>query len=106
MIILIKDVVNDVDRNVLEQYRRLIALCLKPELDKHILKISTGRPSKNHIKFRQSIENKMFYIKKFNEYLKNRIIIGLGYIDIALQSIMIPSDANYQVKRVFILLLC
>ena len=95
---------NDVDRNVLEQYRRLIAVCLKPELDKHIFKVQTGRPSKNHIKFRESIDNKMFNIRKFNEYLKDRIKIGLGYKDIALQPIMIPPDCDDQLKRVFILL--
>ena len=39
MITLTKDCGNDVDRNVLKQYRRLIAVCLKPELDKHIFKV-------------------------------------------------------------------
>ena len=46
----------------------------------------------------------MVNIRKFNEYLKDRIKIGLGYKNIALQSIMIPPDANDQLKRVFILL--
>ena len=104
MITLTKDVGNDVDRNVLEQYRRLFAVWLKPELDKHIFKISTSRPSKNHIKFRESIDDKMFNIIKFNEYLKDRFKIGLGYKDIALQPIMIPPNASDQLKRVFILL--
>ena len=46
---------NDIDTsiNILEQYMRLIVVCLKPELDKNIFKIPTGRPSKNHINFRQ-----------------------------------------------------
>ena len=39
MITLTKDVGSDIDINVLEQYRRLISVCLKPELDKHIFKI-------------------------------------------------------------------
>ena len=43
MITLTKDVGNDVDRNVLEQFRRLIAVCLKQELDKHIFKVQTSR---------------------------------------------------------------
>ena len=46
----------------------------------------------------------MFNIRKFNEYLKERIKIGLGYKDIALQPIMIPPDCDDQLKRVFILL--
>ena len=104
MITLTKDVGNDIDINVLEQDRRLISVCLKPELDKHIFKVQTGRPSKNHIKFRESINEKMFNIRKFNEYLKDRIKIGLGYKDIALKPIMIPPHANDQMNRVFTLL--
>ena len=69
MITLTKDVGNDVDRNVLEQYRRLIAVCFKPELDKLIFKVQTGRLSENHSKFRESIDDKMFNIRKFNKYL-------------------------------------
>ena len=42
MITLTKIVGNDIDINVLEQYSRLINVCLKPELDKHIFKILTG----------------------------------------------------------------
>ena len=104
MITLTKDVGNDVDKNVLEQYRRLIAVCLKQELDKHIFNVQTDRPSNNHKHFRDSIDNKMFNIRKFNEYLKKRIKIGLGYKDIALQPIMITPDCDDQLKRVFILL--
>ena len=36
MITFTKDVGNDIDINILEHYRRLISVCLKPELDKHI----------------------------------------------------------------------
>ena len=46
----------------------------------------------------------MFNIRKFKEYLKKRIKIGLGYKDIALQHLMIPLDANDQLDRVFTLL--
>ena len=67
---------------------------MKPELDKHIFKVQTGRPSNNHIKFRESIDDKMFNIRKFNEYLKDRIKIGLGYKDIALQPITFPPDCD------------
>ena len=104
MITLTKDVGNDLDINVLEQYRRLIAVCLKPELDKHISKIPTGRPSRNHINFRQSIDDKMNNLRKFKEYLKDRIKNGFGYKDIALKHLMIPLDANDQLDRVFTLL--
>ena len=69
MITLTKNVGNDIDINILEQYRRLISVCLKPELDKHIFKVQTNRPSQNHIKFRESIDDKMFNIRKFNENL-------------------------------------
>ena len=46
----------------------------------------------------------MFNISKFNKYLKDRIKIGLGYKDIALQPIMLIPDCDDQLKRVFILL--
>ena len=46
----------------------------------------------------------MFNIRKFNEYIKDRIKIGLGYKDIALLLITIPPDCDYQLKRVFVLL--
>ena len=46
----------------------------------------------------------MFNIRKFNEYLKERIKIELGYKDIPLQPKMIPPDASDELKRVFILL--
>ena len=45
MITLTKDVGNNIDINVLEHNRRLISVCLKPELDKHIFKVQTVRPS-------------------------------------------------------------
>ena len=51
MITQTKDVGVDFDKNVLEQYNIILRVCLKPELDKHILKIPYGRPSKNHIHF-------------------------------------------------------
>ena len=46
----------------------------------------------------------MFNIRKFNQYLKDTIKIGLGYKDIALKSIIIPPDASDQSNRVFTLL--
>ena len=46
----------------------------------------------------------MFNTRKFNDYLKARIKIGLGYNDIALQPITIPPDVDDHLKRVFLLL--
>ena len=46
----------------------------------------------------------MLNLKKFKEYLKDRIKYGFGYKDIALQPIIIPPDANDQMSRVFTLL--
>ena len=46
----------------------------------------------------------MFNIRKFNEYLKDRIKIGLGYKDNVLQFITIPPDCDDQLNRVFVLL--
>ena len=46
----------------------------------------------------------MFNIRKFNEYLNDRIKIGLGYKDIALKPIIIPPDTSDQMNRVFTLL--
>ena len=48
MITFTKNVGNDIYINILEPYRSLFAICLKPELDKHIFKVQTSRPSKNH----------------------------------------------------------
>ena len=42
--------------------------------------------------------------RKFKEFLKDRIKIGLGYKDIALQPIVIPPNADEQLKRIFVLL--
>ena len=53
MITLTKDVGNDMDINVLEQYRRLISVCLKPELDKDILKFKQV----DHLKIILNLEN-------------------------------------------------
>ena len=75
MITYTKDVGNDIDINILEQYRRLFAVRQKLILDKHIFKVQTGRPSKSHIKFRESIDDQMFNIRTFNEYLNNKIKI-------------------------------
>ena len=74
------------------------------ELDKHIVKIPYGRPSKIHIHFTESIAHKLNTTKKFNEYLKDRIKFGLGYNNIALQPIVIPPNADDQLKRIFVLL--
>ena len=52
MIALTKDVGIDFDKNVLEQYRIILSVCLKPELDEHIFRISKGRSSNNHINFK------------------------------------------------------
>ena len=104
MIALTKDVGIDFDKNALEQYRLILGVCLKPELDTHIFKIPIGRPSNNHIDFINSIEEKLKTSRKFDEFLKNRIKIGLGYKDIAFQPIVIPPNADEQYKRIFILL--
>ena len=104
MITLTKDVGNNIDIKLLEQFRSLIGVFLKLELDKHIFKIPIGRPSRNYINFRQSIDDKIFNHKKFKEYLKYRIKYGFGYKDIALQPIMIPPDASDQMRRVYTLL--
>ena len=104
MITLTNDVGNNIDINVLEQYGRLISFCVKQELDKHIFKVQPGRPSKNHIKFREFIDDKIVNIRKFNEYLNDIIKIGLNYKDIALNYIMIPFDTSDQMSRVFTLL--
>ena len=101
MITLTKNVGSNIDINILKQYRRLYAVFENPELDKHIFKLS-GRPSNNHIKFRESIDDKMFNTRKFNKFLKNRTNIGFGYKNIALQFITIPPIANDQLKRVFV----
>ena len=42
--------------------------------------------------------------RKFNEYLKDKIKIGLGYKDIALKHIVIPPNADDQLKRIYVLL--
>ena len=39
MIAFTKDVGSDFDKNALEQYKIILRVCLKPELDKHIFKI-------------------------------------------------------------------
>ena len=70
MIALTKDIGINFDKNALEQYRIIIGVCLKPELDEHILKIPKGRPSNNHINFINSIEEKLNTTRKFNELLK------------------------------------
>ena len=46
----------------------------------------------------------MLNLRKFKEYLKDRIKYGFGYKDIALQPIMIPPDASDQMSREFTLL--
>ena len=66
-------------------------------------KVQTGKPSKNHIKFKESIDDKMFNIRKFNEYLKDKIKVGLGYKNIALKSITISPDCDYPLKRMIVL---
>ena len=42
--------------------------------------------------------------RKFDEFFKNRIKIGLGYKDIVQQVIVIPPNADEQLKRIFVLL--
>ena len=42
--------------------------------------------------------------RKFNEFLKDMIKIRLGNKDIALQPIVIPPNADEQLKRIFVLL--
>ena len=104
MIILTKDVGNDIDINVLKQYRRLIGGCLKPELDKHIFKYQLV----DHLEIILILDNRLMIecliLKKVKEYLKDRIKYCFGYKDIAFQPIMIPPDASDQIRRVFILL--
>ena len=104
MIALTKDVGGDFNQNALEQYKIILRVCLKPELDKHIFKIPYGRLSKINIYFTEFIEHKLNTTRKINEYLKDKIKFGLGYKDIALQPIVIPSIADDKLKRIFVLL--
>ena len=56
------------------------------------------------IHFTESIEDKFNTTRKFNEYFKDRIKFELGYKNIALQPIIIPPNADDQLKRIFVLL--
>ena len=94
MIALTKDVGADFDKNAFDQYNKIYDVCLKPELVKHIFKIPAGKPTKEHINFKESIEGKLNNSRKFNEYLKEVIKYGEVYKDIALQPIVIPPNAN------------
>ena len=104
MIALTKAVGIHFDKNVLEQYRIILGVSLKPELDEHIFKIHQGSPSNNNINFREFIMDKLNTNRKFDEFLENRIKIGLGYKNIALQPIVIPPNADEQLKRIIVLL--
>lgn len=46
------------------------------------------------------MNGKMFNTRKFNDYLKHKIIICIDYKYLALQHLMILFDAYYQLKRV------
>ena len=102
MIALSKDVGDDFDKNALYQFKKIYDVCLKPELDKHIFKMGKGRPSKDHYNFIKAIDERLKRSRKF-KYLTD-VIKKLGYNDIALQPVMIPPDASYQLKRIFVLL--
>ena len=104
MIALTKNVGGDFNKNALEQYKIILRVCLKPELDKYIFKIPYGRPSQNYIHYTESRENKLNTTRKFNEYLKDRIKFEIGYKDIALQPIVIQPNADDKLKRIFVLL--
>ena len=68
------------------------------------MKTLYNRQSKNHIYFTESKKHKLNTTRKFNEYLKHRIKFGLYYKDIALQPIVILSNKDDQLQRIFILL--
>ena len=102
MIALTKDNNDEYDKNALYQFKKIYGICLKPECDKHIVRIGKGRPSKNHYMFLEAIYKRMKNSRKF-KYLTD-VIKGEGYKDIALQPLIIPPDASDQLKRVFILL--
>ena len=63
-----KDVNANIDRNVLKQYRRLLVVYLKQTLNKHNFKVEYESP--NHKRFRESFNDKMFNLTKFNKFLK------------------------------------
>ena len=71
MIALTTDVNGVFDKYELDQYKIILRVCLKPELDKHKIIIPYGRPSTNHIHFTHSIKDKLNTTRKFNEYLKD-----------------------------------
>ena len=102
MIALTKDVGDEFDNTALYQFKIIYEICLKLECDKHIFRIGKGRPSKDHYRFIDAIDEKMKNSTKFKYLLT--VIKGDGYKDIPLQPLIIPPDANDQLKRIFILL--
>ena len=102
MIAITKDVGDKFDKKSLNQFKKIYEICLKPKCDKHIFRIGKGRPSKDHYRFLEAIDERMTNSRKF-KYLE-KVIKGLGYNDIALQPIHILRDASDQFKRIFVLL--
>ena len=66
MIALTKDDNDEFDKNALYQFKKIYDVCLKPECDKHIFRMSKGRPSKNHYKFIEAIDERMKNINNLN----------------------------------------
>ena len=91
MIALTKDVIDEFDKNALYQFKKIFEICLKLECDKHIFGIGKGRPSKDHYRILEAIDERMKNSRKF-KYLET-VIKGFGYKDIALKPITIPLDA-------------
>ena len=77
MIAFTKDVGDEFDKNALYQFKKMYEICLRPECDKHIFRIGKARPSKDHYRFLEAIDDRMKNSRKF-KYLET-VIKGLGY---------------------------
>jgi hypothetical protein len=102
------------DQNANSQYKRIIKLCLGPELRELVFERGRGRPSKVEI----DLINEFQKIRKFTELIMQIKILkeGYGYRDLArlpitekivipsFQSdkIILPPDANQQLKRIMV----
>ena len=59
MIALTKYVSDQFDKNALYQFKKIYEICLRPECDKHICRIGKGRPSKDHYRILEAIDDRM-----------------------------------------------
>ena len=93
---------DEFDKNALYQFKKIYEICLKTECDKHIVRIGQNRPSKDHYRFWDAIDERTKH-SRIVKYLTD-VIKEEGYKDIAVKHLIIPPDASYQLKRIFILL--